>query len=465
MPAGREHFLSGQDMRPRSLKLSKVKQSMNRTRRIALAWMLLSSGIFILWGSVLERNSAGGMADFKAVYYGARCLFQHSDPYKEAEFLRVYRADGWELPSDPVMSHLFHRAVPVCINLPASLFLISPLALLAWGPAHLLWMILLAGSLMLAAYLMWDSSASYASGVALLLICILLANSEILFSGGNLAGIAVSLCVVAVWCFLKERFLPVGILCLAVSLAIKPHDAGLVWLYFLLAGGAYRKRALQTLLITALLSLPAILWVSSVAPQWMPELRSNLSTTSAHGDLRDPGPASINIRDPERVIDLQTVVSLFRDDPRIYNPVSYLVCGALLAVWSIHTIRSSFSTANAWFALAAIVPLSMLATYHRPYDAKLLLLTIPACAMLWAEGGWIGKIALLANSAAILFTGDIPLALLVSLTKDVHMGTGGIARQIITVMLLRPVPLILLAMGIFYLWVYMRRTVPDKASP
>jgi hypothetical protein len=35
---------------------------------------------------------------------------------------------------------------------------------------------------------------------------------------------------VAAWCFIKGRFIPAGILCLAVSLAIKPHDAGLVWL-------------------------------------------------------------------------------------------------------------------------------------------------------------------------------------------------------------------------------------------
>ena len=50
-----------------------------------------------------------------------------------------------------------------------------------------------------------------------------------------------------------------GILCMAVSLAIKPHDSGLVWFYFLLAGGVYRKRALQTLAVTVLLALPAIL--------------------------------------------------------------------------------------------------------------------------------------------------------------------------------------------------------------
>jgi hypothetical protein len=232
-------------------------------------------------------------------------------------------------------------------------------------------MILTAGVLILASYLMWKLARDYAPGISLFLICMVLANSVILFSSGNLAGIAISLCMVGVWCFLEQRFVPAGILCLAVSLAVKPHDAGLVWLYFLLAGGVYRKRALQTLAAVVVLSLAAILWVTPVAPHWMGELHSNLSTTSAHGDLSDPGPTSISIHNPGRIIDLQTVISVFRDDPRIYNPASYLICGTLLLVWSIRTLRSRFTQRRALLALAAIAALSMLPIYHRQYDAKL----------------------------------------------------------------------------------------------
>jgi len=438
--------------------------SLTRTRRIALAWILLSSGISILWGSSMERSSPVGMSDFRAVYYGARCLLQHSDPYKGGEFLRVYRAEGGTLPSDPTMLLLFHRVVPICINLPTSLFLVVPLAMMAWGPAHVLWMFFLAGSFTLAAFLTWNLAESYAPWVSLFLICLLLSNAEILFLNGNLAMIAVGLCVVAVWCFLKDRFVLVGILCLAASLAFKPHDAGLVWLYFLLAGGIYRKRALQTLFVTALLSLSAILWVSQVAPQWIPELRSNLSATSAKGDLSDPGPTSISMQGLARVIDLQTVISVFRDDPRIYNPATYLICGALLLVWSVRTLRSPFSQPSAWLALAAIAALSMLPIYHRQYDAKLLLLTIPACAMLWAEGGLIGWAALLMTSVGVTLTGDIPSAILSLVSDHLHVGTVEILDQLLTVFLMRPVPLILLAMGIFYLWVYVRRTSPKPRS-
>lgn len=437
---------------------------MTRTRRIGLFWLLFSSIFFIAWGTALERTSPGGMIDFKAVYYGARCLMQHSDPYIEGEFLRVYRAEGGQFPSDPAISHLFSRAVLVCINMPTSLFLMVPFAILPWGLAHVLWMTLVAGSLFLAGFLVWNIAENYAHGISLLLICILLANSEILFASGNLAGIAVSLCVIAVWCFLRGRFVPAGIVCLAVSLAIKPHDAGLVWLYFLLIGGVYRKRALQTLVLTIALCLPAVLWVTHVAPQWMPELRSNLTVASAHGDLNDPGLASISRPGPGTIIDLQSAISVFWDNPRVYNPVSYLVCGALLLVWLVRTLRSQFTQRSAWLALAAITALSMLPVYHRLYDAKLLLLTVPACAMLWAEGGPVGWIALLVNTAGVVLTGDIPTAILTVYWNGLHVSPTGIGGKMLSIVLVRPAPLILLAMGIFYLWAYVRRAVPDAES-
>jgi hypothetical protein len=257
---------------------------------------------------------------------------------------------------------------------------------------------------------------------------------------------------------------PAGILCLAISLAMKPHDAGLVWFYFLLVGAPYRKRALQTFLITAVLGLCAFLWVSHVAPNWIESWHSNLSAISAHGGINEPGPTSLTGHSPGMVIDLQAAVSIFRDDPRIYNPASYLVCGALLLIWSVRTLRSRFTQSRAWLALATVVPLTMLITYHRPYDARLLLLTIPACAMLWAEGGAIRRIALLVTTAGLVLTGDIPLAILSNLANDLRVGTAGIFGKILTVVLLRPASIILLVMGIFYLWMYLRRTAMTSTA-
>jgi hypothetical protein len=433
---------------------------MTKTRRIALAWILLACGISIGWGFSVGQN-ANGWVDFRAVYYGTRCLLEHHNPYKVSELEGVYRADGGERPSETVAAH---QAVVLYVNVPTAFLVVTPFALLPWGPAHLLWLAFTAGVFILAALLMWNLGASYAPDISLILIFILLANCESIFGAGNTAGIAVGLCVIAAWCFIRERFVLAGILCLALSLAIKPHDAGFVWLYFLLAGAPYRKRALQSLFITVVLGLAAFLWMSHVAPHWIADWQSNLATISAPGGINEPGPAALTGRSAFMVIDLQAAISIFRDNPRIYNPASYIICAALLLAWVVRTLQSSFSPARAWIALAAIAPLTMLITYHRPWDAKLLMLTIPACAILWAEGGRIAWIALSVNSLGLLLTGDVPLAILSILFNKMHIGTMGLLGQLLTLVMIRPASLIMLVMSIFYLWVYLRRDFPDAKN-
>ena len=427
---------------------------MTRARLGGVLLLLLSSGIFISWGASLERSMPHRMIDFNAVYYGTRCLLQHRDPYSQSELQTVYLAE--ERDRDPELSQLY-GIITICVNLPTAFIFIAPFAMLPWLPAHVLWMTVTAASLMIASFLMWSLGAKRAPGVSIFLACMVLANCEYIFAAGNTAGIVVSLCVVGAWCFLEDRLAALGVICLAISLAIKPQDVGFVWLYFLLAGGVYRKRALQTLAVTLVLGLAAVLWISSVAPHWAQELHSNLVVTTAHGGLNDPELNRFGSRDPDPVIDMQTVIGAFRDNPQIYNPVTYLICGPLLLVWILVTLRSRSSSASAGLALAAIAALSLLPVYHRHHDAKLLLLTIPACALLWAEGGPIRWLALLVNTAAVVLTGDIPLAILEIFTKDLHLGTMGLPGSILTVAVTRPIPPILFAMGVFYLWVYLRR--------
>ena len=435
---------------------------MTKMRRIGLFWLLLCCGFSALWGTFLDRASRDGMGDFKGVYYDARCLLEHRDPYKVGEPLRVYLA---ERQDRGLLSVVLQRTLAVNVYLPTTSIFIAPFAMLPYGLAHHLWMILSVGAFILAAFLVWSSTASYAPVLSGALICFVLVNSEAIFANGNTAGIVVSLCMVSVWCFLEEKFAWTGILCLAVSLAINPHDAGLIWLYFLLAGGIYRKRALQTLLVTAVLSSLALLWVAPIAPHWMQELHSNILVNQLPGEVNDPEPVTAHASGPSMVISLQSTLSVFRDDPRFYNLASYLICGSLLLVWTVRTIRSRFSPANAWFALAAVVPLTLLVTYHRPYDAKLLLLAVPACAMLWVEGGPLRWFALLVTAMGIVSTSDIPLTILIILTGALHIPTAGQSAQMVKFVLMRPTPLILLAMGIFYLWVYVRYDSGRVATP
>jgi hypothetical protein len=231
-----------------------------------------------------------------------------------------------------------------------------------------------------------------------------------------------------------------------------------VWLYFLLVGGAYRKRALQSAAVTAAICLASIVWVSHVAPNWLHDWHANLATISARGGINEPGPSAVKDGSIYSIVDLQSAVSIFRDDPRFYNMASYLICGTLLLVWAIWTLRSRFSLPRAWLALAAVTALTMLITYHRLWDAKLVMLAIPACCMLRAEGGRAGKAALAITSIAALATAEIPTAIFDGIFASLHVSTNGILAQAMAVVLMRPASLALLAMGVFYLWVYVKRS-------
>jgi hypothetical protein len=426
---------------------------LTKARLDGLYLMLLGSAVFLSLGALLASTSPIKMVDFRVLYYPARCLMQHCDPYNETELLRFSTAAQGGRPEDVAKA----REVMRYIYLPTAFAFTVPFSMLPWSVAHFLWMALIAGSLIFASFLMWSLGADHAPILSGLLVGFLLANSEMLVITGNTAGIAISLCLVAVWCFLRDRFVAAGIVCLAISLVVKPHDTGLVWLFFLLAGGVYRKRAWQTLLLAVALSLPAVLWVSDVAPHWIGELHSNIVEYAAPGNLNDPGVASSGAHGLGMLVSLQAIFGILWDNPNFYNPASYLVCAPLLLLWVIVTMRSRFTFVRVWLALAAIAPLTLLPVYHRQQDTKLLLLTIPACAILCAEGGPPGKLALLVNSVTFFFTAELPWAFLLALIGHLPPPATSWARAIEIGVQVFPIPLILLATCIFYLWVYVRR--------
>jgi hypothetical protein len=437
---------------------------MTRERRIGLIVLLLSSCFSAVFALVLQRAPHAGIVDFRIIYVASRCMIEHSDPYRESEFLHVFQEEGGVVPSDPIERQKFQDAAMAVVYLPTALLLIAPIAVLGWGAAQLLWTVLTIVLFTLACCLIWSVAADSSPTIATCLTAFMLANAEVVFAFGNAAGVAVSLCAIAIWCFFTGRFAFAGVICLAASLAIKPHDSATVWLYLLIIGGTYRKRALQVLIIVCGLGALAIAWTHQLSPHWIDEMRSNLEVVSARGGIADPGPAGSSNGSGGMIISLQTVASVFRDDSRFYNPATWVLCAPLFIAWFMRTLRGGTSRGEMWLALAAMAPLSMLPVYHRPYDAKLLLLAVPACAAIWAQGGARRWFALGTTFAAILVTSDIPSTLLTAVSRKLPTYPVGLSSQILAVVLTRPAPLLLLAMSIFYIWVYVRQAfIPPTA--
>jgi len=429
----------------------KATTDKRRNWRAPLLCMLVCCGLSVLWG-VSVAQSPNGFADMKAAYYATGCLIGGHNPYKVGE-LDSYEAGRGQQVKGTAM---FRQDLTVYMNLPATFVLLAPLAMLPFGVANAIWLSVAAVVLMAAAWLMWHQGARHAPSASLALICVILANNEIVFEVGNTAALIVGLCALAAWCFVEKRFELAGVFCLGVSLAVKPHDAGFIWLYFLLAGGIYRRRAMQSLLVAAVPVVAGFLWVGHVAPHWMRDWQANMAAISGAGGLNQPGPYSVTGVKGGMVIDLQSAITVFSSNPKIYNLVSYAICGAFLVVWTVRTVKLRSSRAHAWLGLAAVMAPTILITYHRSQDAKLLLLAIPACAMLWSKRGVIGWLAMVLTSLSIVFTADIPLTIWVMLRPYMPVGMSGTLGRILAVIFLVPTPLILLAMGILYLWAYVK---------
>jgi hypothetical protein len=399
--------------------------------------------------------------DLAEIYFGDRCALQHKDPYDPATVLNEFFSEGGQFPAEvagkpPSDSRVAKIVLSNAVNLPTSFFLFLPFALLPWSVASYLWVGISGLLLAIAAWLTWDLGACKAPAVWAWLAGFMLANCQQIFATGNIAAVAVGLCIIAAWCFLRQRFAGAAIVLLAFSLLLKPHDAGFVWLYFLLAGGTLRKRALQTLAVTAVLGLCTAAWIARISPHWSAELHRNISSEVARGGIDDPGPSGERQNTTAPVIDLQDVISLFKDDAGLYNMASYAIFGVLILLWAVVVLRKRGAPHDAPFALAAVAALTMLPVYHRPYDAKLLLLALPACAMLWAAKARKRTFALALTSVTVILTSDIPLAIQVAIGKALTLSADTLGGKLATMLILRPAPLVLLALGCFYLWIYIR---------
>lgn len=444
-------------------EVEKNRASEGRTEGLAL--FVCGAILFLLLGCLWRPVPVIRMIDFDAVYYASQTLLHHADPYNHSELERVYFSSGSRTPPSQQNPKLA-EAVTECVNLPTSLMLMAPLAQVPWRTAHLIWMTITAAGLLLSSFLMWKVGAMYAPRLTGLLLGSMLLGSQILLEVGNSAGIAVSLCVIAVWCIVQERFVWLGVVCMALSLSLKPQDAGFVWLFFLIASSSYRRRAWQVLGVCILLLVPAVLWVSSVSPHWAQELQANIALTSVPSGGNDPGSTSAEPAvHASMMVNLQTVFRLFSADPQIYNGLSYLVCLPLLLLWGFVVLRSTPTVQQAWIALAAIAPLAMLPVYHRQHDTRLLLLVIPACAIFAARSGKSGRLAVILTVAGSLFTGNIPLQIVGILTYPIRSSLHGISGELLIAAVARPASLIMLAMSGLNLWLYVRLVLRKTATP
>ncbi len=443
-----------------------------RRQRISGLCVVLLGCLFFAVRGYQNQTLALHSRDFKPVYAGARCLIDGCDPYDSTVLQRTFVQHGGDL-TDWVPFVRFNATYP-----PSSLFLVTPLALLPFGLADKLWlgmgMVLFCG----AAWCMSDLCSGRRALVVECILAAFVATSTMLIMVGQPAMMSVSLVIVAVWCFLKQRLIPLGVMAFAISLVIKPQIGAFIWLFFFLAARrkaaaepakqktrigstwTYRRIALCTLAVTLILMTPGIMlaFYHPASADWPKELHANLNGIAAHGNFCDPGPSN---PDAPSIANIQTVFSLVRDVPSFYNAGAIAVFLPLLLLWLYAVMRPirdahrlvpggtgiTVSGARDLLALAAAAALGFLPIYHRQYDTRLLLLIFPAVALLASRRRWMGWMAILVSLIATVTTCH----------QFGHAGPWLVAHRVrlpglVWLVFSRPLPLTLLLVSCFFLY-------------
>jgi hypothetical protein len=343
--------------------------------------------------------------DFVPVYTGARCLLHGCNPYDTSQLeQQFYQAGGHtaELPS---------WQIDVPVYPPSTFLVLSPLALLGFPLARLLWFLLNGCLLVTAARLIQDMSPPQHRWLTTMLVSYFVITAEIVLVLGQPAVFAISLVIIGSYLFLRGRFLPLGALLFLLSLAVKPQIGGFIVLYLLLRRIHWRYVAMAMAGAgVLLLSASLILGHHPRSAQWASTLRANLSATLSPGGSADPRPENQQaIGD----LNLQTLTSIFFPEARTFNAVAYSVFLALLALGILVVVRTSASRETHLISLAALSVLSLMPVYHRFYDTRLLLLSIPAIGVVFQKRRLLGAlIALLTFVATISIQYRIQIFLL-----------------------------------------------------
>jgi hypothetical protein len=389
--------------------------------------------------------------DFIAPYSGARCLLRGCNPYDTVQLQQQYAAAHGD-PAALDARHSWDVLTPVYP--PTTFLLIAPFTLLPYPAAQELWFYLGAILFCLALGLLvqlvprsaqWQRHAT--AFFALACITLLCENTTLLFRPGNPSVYAIAFSALAVWAFWTERPAWLGMLFLAFALMMKPHLAVAVWCVLLL-----RRQSRLGALIGGGVALgilcACVLWLQqTVGPAWLADYREAFRAGFLPGGSGSPlGPEAF------RFLNLQTVVGLWQPRPSMYDAITWAFTGLVFLFWLGSYLKRRNAPHALLLSLAGLVCLSLLPVYHRDYDSRLLILTLPAMVLLLFRRPGMGCLLVLCSVPLLFCQTTLHMEHLLAALHPARAGAefgAGLGRGM-TVVCLRQQTIALLALAILW---------------
>jgi hypothetical protein len=300
--------------------------------------------------------------DFVPIYAGASCMLHGENPY----------------------------ATGPLIYPPSTLLVLSPLALFPYRDAWVIWFLLNGGLVVTAVVLVLSLCPKGQRWPTTAMGAVLLAGSSQLLILAQPSAFSIGLAAIGVYCFLRSRALLAGALFLMLSLAVKPQIGGLIILS-LFFNGVHRRYAAMAMAgaVTLLLCGGLVLKMHPQSAGWIVDFRENLARSAAPGGIADPRPANeLNSGD----LNLQTVTSIFFETDKAFNAAAYAAFGILFIAWAVPVRRMKPTLENHLLSIGALSVLTLLPIYHRAYDSRLLILSIPAALIVYKRRRTLGAL-------------------------------------------------------------------------
>lgn len=387
--------------------MTEIDKTGMRWRSVLIGLLLFASlAEFLVRGPV--RLLVGGMGwnDFLSPYIQAKAWAHADDPYTPQSLIKWWPADNRrphfvdENASTGTLEMKRGMPSPYPIS---SLALLSPFSVLPWPFALLLWEAISTAAIILAAFALlavcgcrWYELRSQ----LFFAIVFALAPLHTGFATANPAMLAVSLVIGAIWANYTGRETTAAAL-LAVAICLKPTVAGGLLLYYLL-----RRRWTVVVITCAMVAAVTVVGASRLTlagVHWIPSYVENGRRMFAAGSVDDFSRAS---RLRFNMINAQVFFAGIFSSDSTANLLARMLGTVLLGFWIWLCFRRR--TATGLLEVSAISILSLIAIYHRFYDAALLILPLAWSLLLVKKRS--ASLAMLAATALFFVPGPTFLA-------------------------------------------------------
>jgi hypothetical protein len=262
----------------------------------------------------------------------------------------------------------------VTIYPPPTYMIVSPLTLLPWRQAKLLWVLLSAAAVPVVTYSLVQIGNFKANEVRTWFVIAVVFTFRPFHTAiyvGNIAVITTAMCLLAIHLAMRRRDIVAGAL-LAVASCLKPQDC--IWIFAFYILRQQWRIVLAGVLTGLLLTGTAIARIPLKISALMANYLANLNYWFAPGGQNDFSSGNLS---QFPVVNFQTVLFPMVHSRFAANALAVTLLAIGLVVWGYVILRKGLDYAP--LCLASLLALSFIAAYHRVNDAGLM--TLPLC---WA---------------------------------------------------------------------------------